>query len=185
MFTKSTFVSSVLIIAAAAFLILGCEKDTNSSISSAPTLTTTSLDKAISMRFPIEFVLPDQGGENCSLGTTIIGEGIGHFVLRLSKTGDPVGFTFNAAEGTAVGEDGSTYVWNDAASASKFQDGFFNEGWSFNMVDHFNLIGKGKTMKLRAYVNGRLTQNADGEFVPDVNTTVRGEECDPDLPLSN
>jgi len=164
--------------------IFGCEKDPSSSMPSAPAPTTTSLAKAVSARFPVDFVLPDNAGENCSLGTTITGHGIGHFVLRLSNTGDPVSFTFNAS-GTAEGADGSKYVWNDAANASKFQDGFFNEGWSFNMVDHFNLIGKGKTMKLRAYVNGRLTQNADGEFVPDVNTTVRGEECDPDLPLSN
>ena len=105
-----------------------------------------------------------------------------HFVLRLDATGAPSGFTYNAS-GTAAGADGSTYAWNDAAIAGRFEDGFFNEGWSFEIVDHFTLVGQGSSIHVRAFVHGRLIEDADGEFVPDGDVTITGPECDPDLPL--
>ncbi len=125
---------------------------------------------------PVSFVL--QGG-TCGLNTTVTGSGDFHVVTRSTQDGTGrwhVSFSWNA-HGTATGADGSSYTFNYALNAKAVEptgpDGFF----IIDIVDHFNLLGKGKTPDVKVYLNGTFEYPA---FNP-IDAVIRGPgiACDP------
>ena len=130
--------------------------------------------------FPVSFSIP---GGTCGLTATVTGNGVFHAVNRASqsKTGEwTVAFNWNA-HGTASGADGSQYLFNYAI-AGKWIDPVSPTTLPvvIDIVDHFNLIGQGKTPDLRVYFNGKFL--FDGvNIVPVDNPVIRGPgiACDP------
>jgi len=83
--------------------------------------------------------------------------------------------------GTASGADGSQYRFNYAI-AGKWIDPVSPTTLPvvLDVVDHFNLLGQGKTPDLRIYLHGKFL--FDGvTFVPVDNPVIRGGDltCDP------
>ena len=126
----------------------------------------------------VQFTLP---GALCGLPTDVTGTGVFHTVIRVSesKKGEwKVEFNLSA-HGTASGTDGSTYVFN-YANAQSFVDPVdpFTVPPVVHLVDHFNLLGQGKTPNLKVYLRGNFTSDT---FDPLDDAVVRGPaiSCDP------
>ena len=127
---------------------------------------------------PVQFTLD---GDLCGLPTDVTGTGTFHTVIRVSqsKKGEwKVEFNLSAS-GTASGTDGSTYVFN-YANAQSFVDPVdpFTVPPVIHLVDHFNLLGQGKTPNLKVYLRGDFTSDT---FQPVGDAVVRGPDifCDP------
>jgi hypothetical protein len=121
---------------------------------------------------PVTFTL--SAGPPCGLTTNVTGTGEFHTVIRVSqsKSGEKVEFNLSA-RGTAVGEDGSRYVFNYANSQELVNPDVID------IVDHFNLIGQGKTPDLKVYLRG--TFQSTFPFGPIGDPVIRGPSfsCDP------
>ena len=121
---------------------------------------------------PVTFTLP--AGPPCGLTTDVTGTGEFHTVVRVSqsKSGEKVEFNLSA-RGTAVGEDGSRYVFNYANSQELVNPDVID------IVDHFNLIGQGNTPDLKVYLRG--TFQSTFPFGPIDDPVIRGPSfsCDP------
>ena len=127
---------------------------------------------------PVTFTL---SGALCGLPTDVTGTGVFHTVVRVSesKKGE-LKVEFNlSAHGTASGTDGSTYVFN-YANLQTFVDPVDPNTVPpvLTLVDHFNLLGQGKTPNLKVYLRGQFTSDT---FQPVGDAVVRGPDifCDP------
>jgi len=127
---------------------------------------------------PVTFTL---SGALCGLPTDVTGTGVFHTVARVSesKKGE-LKVEFNlSAHGTASGTDGSTYVFNYSNTAAWVDPVDVNTPTPvIEIVDHFNLLGQGKTPNLKVYLRGRFTSDT---FEPIDDPVVRGPDifCDP------
>ena len=120
---------------------------------------------------PVTFTLP--AGPLCGLTTEVTGTGEFHTVIRVqSKSGVQTVVMNLSAHGTASGADGSQYVFNYANLQEVDAD-------VIDIVDHFNLVGQGKTQDLKVYLRG--TFQATPPFDPIGNPVIRGPSiaCDP------
>jgi len=164
----------------ATITIAGCADPVAPSSARADALRSPSLVKAtgVSENFwaPVGFVIP---GGTCGLNTTVTGTGVFHTVTRSTQDGTGrwhVSFSWNA-HGTATGADGSSYRFNYAINAKSIDPTGPNDLVVIDLVDHFNLLGQGKTPDLRVYLNGTFTFPA---FSP-IDAVIRGPgiSCDP------
>jgi len=128
---------------------------------------------------PVTFTLP--AGPLCGLTTDVTGTGEFHTVMRASQSKSgvwKVTFTQNA-HGTASGADGSRYVFN-YANSGEWVDPVDPTTLPpvIEIVDHFNLLGQGKTQDVKVYLRGKFTFPA---YEPFDNPVVRGPDifCDP------
>jgi hypothetical protein len=128
---------------------------------------------------PVQFTLP--AGPLCGLTTEVTGTGEFHTVIRVSQSKSGVWkVTFSqSAHGTASGADGSQYVFN-YANAGEWVDPVDPNTLPpvIEIVDHFNLLGQGKTPDLKVYLRGKFNSTT---FEPIDNPVVRGPDifCDP------
>ena len=127
---------------------------------------------------PVQFTL---SAALCGLPADVTGTGVLHAVTRASQstTGEwKVVLSLNA-RGTASGTDGSTYVF-DYAGTQAWVDPVSptTAPAVVDIVDHFNLLGQGKTPDVKVYLRGKFTFPA---FEPVDNPVVRGPDifCDP------
>ena len=127
----------------------------------------------------VTFVLPE--GPLCGLTTEVTGTGEFHTVFRVSQSKSGVWkITFTqSALGTASGADGSRYVFN-YANSGEYIDPVDPTTLSpvLEIVDHFNLLGQGKTQNLKVFLKGRFNSTT---FEPIDDPVVRGPDifCDP------
>jgi hypothetical protein len=130
--------------------------------------------------FDVSFTIP---GGTCGLASTVTGSGVFHALTHAaqSKTGEwTIAFNWDA-HGTASGADGSQYRFNYAI-AGKWIDPVSPTTLPvvIDIVDHFNLLGQGKTPDLRVFLKGKFL--FDGvTIVPVDNPVIRGPDlsCDP------
>jgi hypothetical protein len=111
----------------------------------------------------------------------VTGTGILHAVTRASQseTGKWKVVLNLTAYGTASGTDRSSYVF-DYAGVQAWVDPVSptTPPAVVDIVDHFNLLGQGKTPNVNVYLRGKFTFPA---FEPVDNPVVRGPDifCDP------
>jgi hypothetical protein len=128
---------------------------------------------------PVKFTLP--AGPLCGLTTDVTGTGEFHTVVRVSQSNTGVWkVTFSlSARGTASGADGSQYVFN-YANAQEWVDPVDPTTLPpvVEIVDHFNLLGQGKTQDVKVYLRGKFNSTT---FEPIDDPVVRGPDifCDP------
>jgi hypothetical protein len=101
-------------------------------------------------------------------------------VTRSTQSGNGawhVSFSWSA-HGTATGEDGSTYRFNYAINAKSVAPTGPNDLVTIELVDHFNLLGRGNTPDLRVFLHGAFEYPA---FTPIGDAVIRGPgiSCDP------
>ena len=138
----------------------------------SPAVVVNSID-------PVQFTLP--AGPLCGLTTDVTGVGEFHTVVRASQSKSGVWkVTFTqSAHGTASGADGSQYVFN-YANAGEWVDPVDPNTLPpvIEIIDHFNLLGQGKTQDLKVYLRGKFNSTT---FEPIDNPVVRGPDifCDP------
>ena len=128
---------------------------------------------------PVTFTLP--AGPLCGLTTDVTGTGVFHTVMRASQSKSGVWrvtFTQNA-HGTASGADGSRYVFN-YANAGEWVNPADPTTLPpvIEIIDHFNLLGQGKTQNLKVFLKGKFNSTT---FEPIDDPVVRGPDifCDP------
>ena len=127
---------------------------------------------------PVQFTL---SADLCNLPTDVTGTGVFHGVTRASQsqTGEWKVVLNLTAHGTASGTDGSSYVF-DYAGTQTWVDPVdpSTAPLVIDIVDHFNLLGQGKTPNVKVYLRGKFTFPA---FEPVDNPVVRGPDifCDP------
>lgn len=126
---------------------------------------------------PVTFTIP---GGTCGLTTTVNGTGVFHIVARSTQSGNGtwrVSFHWSA-HGTATGADGSSYRFNYAINAKAVDPTGPDDIVVINLVDHFNLLGQGKTPDMKIFLKGTFTFPA---FEPIGNAVIRGPGifCDP------
>ena len=127
---------------------------------------------------PVQFTL---SATLCALPTDVTGAGVLHAVTRVSRspTGELKVVLNLSAHGTASGTDGSTYVF-DYAGTQAWVDPVnpTTPPLVVDIVDHFNLLGQGKTPNVKVYLRGKFTFPA---YEPFENPVVRGPDifCDP------
>jgi hypothetical protein len=154
----------------------------------APTATTTpdlavgtggSGGVASNTRFPVTFELK---AGTCGLTTDVVGTGEWHALVRTTAGPDgqtlPIGFN-NSAHGTAVGDDGTRYVWSyhnnrrrdDFTGAPPFQ---------VHWTDHFVLVGQGSAPDVHTFFNVYFTIEAGGARTYLREVTIGDpDHCDP------
>ena len=125
----------------------------------------------------VAFTIP---GGTCGLATTVTGSGVFHIVTRTTQSGNGawhVSFSWNA-HGTATGADGSSYRFNYAINAKSVDPTGPDDLVTIVLVDHFNLLGQGKTPDLKVYLHGTFEYPA---FTPIGDAVIRGPGifCDP------
>jgi hypothetical protein len=125
---------------------------------------------------PVEFTVSDPA---CGLNTTVTGTGTFHVVTRATQDGTGrwhVSFAWDA-HGTASGADGSRYRFNYAINAKSVDPTGPDDLAIIDLVDHFNLLGQGKTPDLKVFLKGTFEYPA---FNP-IDAVIRGPGlfCDP------
>jgi len=128
------------------------------------------------LTIPVTFTIP---GGTCGLTTTVTGDGVFHIVTRSTQSGNGawhVSFSWNA-HGTAAGADGSSYRFNYAINAKSVDPTGPDDLVTIVLVDHFNLLGQGRTPDLKVYLHGSFEFPA---FTP-IDAVIRGPSisCDP------
>ena len=126
---------------------------------------------------PVTFTIP---GGTCGLATTITGNGVLQRVTRSHQSRNGiwhVGF-HESAEGTATGADGSRYTFTYEITARSVNPTGPNDFAVIDIVDYFNLRGRGKAPDMNVFIKGRFTYPA---FEPIGTPVVRGPgiACDP------
>jgi len=129
------------------------------------------------LTIPVTFTIP---GGTCGLTTTVTGNGVFDIVTRSTQSGNGawhVSFSWNA-HGTATGADGSSYRFNYAINAKSVDPTGPDDLVTIVLVDHFNLLGQGKTPDLKVYLHGTFELPA---FTPIGDAVIRGPgiSCDP------
>ncbi len=125
----------------------------------------------------VSFTIP---GGTCGLASTVTGNGVFHIVARSTQSGNGswhVSFSWSA-HGTATGADGSSYRFNYAINAKAVDPTGPDDIVVIDLVDHFNLLGEGKTPDMKIFLKGTFTYPA---FEPIGNAVIRGPGifCDP------
>jgi len=166
------------LLALGAFALVACAEPV--SPRSAPPNVPESSGLAVvdNSTFPVQFTL---SAALCALPTDVEGIGVLHAVTRASqsKTGEWKVVLNLSARGTASGTDGATYVFDYAGTQIWVDPVSPNTPPSVvDIVDHFNLLGQGKTPDVRVYLRGKFTYPA---YEPVDNPVVRGLDifCDP------
>ena len=170
------------LIALAAFTLAGCTESTSPSATVPNAPTRANLANVVdNFKFDVEFTIP---GGTCGLTTTVTGTGVYHVVSRTSETRDGglrIAFS-ETAHGTATGADGSQYRFNYAANYTVLD---IDDPTTFpivlDVVDHFNLIGQGKTSDVRVFLQGQFEYDGTLPLTPIGNPVIRGDglACDP------
>ena len=129
------------------------------------------------LTIPVTFTIP---GGTCGLASTVNGTGLFHIVARSTQSGNGawhVSFSWSA-HGTATGADGSSYRFNYAINAKSVDPTGPDDIVVIDLVDHFNLLGQGKTPDMKIFLKGTFTFPA---FEPIGNAVIRGPGifCDP------
>jgi hypothetical protein len=134
---------------------------------------------ASNTRFPVTFTLP---AGRCGLTTDVVGTGEWHAVVR-TTTGPngetlPIGFN-NSAHGTAVGADGTRYVWN--YHNNRRRDNYTgSRPFEVHWTDHFHLIGQGGAPDVHTFFNIYFTLEVDGSRTYVRQVTIGDpDRCDP------
>jgi hypothetical protein len=129
--------------------------------------------------FPIEFRL---SAGRCGLTTDIVATGEFHAIVRTTKGSNgqvlEVGYN-DSAHGTAVGADGSEYVFNYHHNRHRLQyDG--TRPFEARFTDHFHLIGKGGAPDIHTFFNQyfRVELNGSRTILREV-TFGDPARCDP------
>ena len=169
---------------AAAIAMVGCTDPVGPRAEALDPLDRPDLAAASSVvdkvTFDVTFTIP---GGTCGLASTVTGTGVFQMVNRVSQTNSGewrIGFNWSA-HGTASGADGSQYRFSYAA----------NGKWldvedptvlpvMIELVDHFNLVGQGRTPDLKVFLHGQFL--FDGVDISAVgNPVIRGADlsCDP------
>ena len=166
------------LLALGAFALVGCAEPTSPHATPNGQTRANFAGVVDNSTFDVTFSIP---GGTCGLASTVTGTGVFHAVNRASQstTGEwTIAFNWNA-HGTASGADGSQYRFNYAV-AGKWIDPVSPTTLPvvIDIVDHFNLLGQGKTPDVRVYLRGKFTFPA---FEPVDNPVVRGPDifCDP------
>ena len=126
---------------------------------------------------PVSFTI---AGGTCGIASTVTGNGVFHIVANSTQTGNGtwhVSFHWSA-HGTATGADGSSYRFNYAINAKAVDPTGPDDIVVIDLVDHFNLLGQGKTPDMKIFLKGTFTFPA---FEPIGNAVIRGPGifCDP------
>lgn len=176
--TRKAIVLAATLVAAVS--VAGCADPVAPSSARADALRAPSLVTASAVTenywTPVGFVIP---GGTCGLNTTVTGTGTFHIVTRSTQDGAGrwhVSFSWNA-HGTATGADGSSYRFNYAINAKSVDPTGPNDLAIIELVDHFNLLGQGKTPDVKVFLHGTFEYPA---FNP-IAAVIRGPgiTCDP------
>ena len=142
----------------------------------SPTLAKASA-ASDNLTIPVTFTIP---GGTCGVASTVTGNGLFHIVARSTQSGNGAGHvSFSwSAHGTATGADGSSYRFNYAINAKSVDPTGPDDLVTIVLVDHFNLLGQGKTPDLKVYLHGSFEFPA---FTPIGDAVIRGPgiSCDP------
>ena len=168
----------------AAMTLAGCAdpvapRAASSDALAAPGLASSS-SVADRVTFDVAFTIP---GGTCGLAATVTGTGTFQMINRASQSREGewrIGFNWSS-HGTATGADGSQYRFDYAANG-KWVDVTDPTALpvEIELVDHFNLVGRGGTPDLKVFLHGRFL--FDGvDITPIGDPVVRGAdvECDP------
>jgi hypothetical protein len=142
----------------------------------SPTLAKAS-GASDNLTIPVSFTI---AGGTCGVASTVTGNGLFHIVARSTQSGNGdwhVSFSWSAS-GTATGADGSSYRFNYAINAKAVDPTGPDDMAVIELVDHFNLLGQGKTPDMKIFLKGTFTFPA---FEPIGNAVIRGPGifCDP------
>jgi hypothetical protein len=142
----------------------------------SPSLATAS-GVSDNLTIPVTFTI---AGGTCGVASTVSGTGLFHIVARSTQTANGawhVSFSWSA-HGTATGADGSSYRFNYAINAKAVDPTGPDDIVVIDLVDHFNLLGQGKTPDMKIFLKGTFTFPA---FEPIGNAVIRGPGifCDP------
>jgi len=167
------------LLALGAFALVACAGEPVSPPSTGPKAPQLAARSVVdNSTVPVQFTI---SGALCNLPTDVTGTGVFHAVTRASqsKTGEWKVVLNMTAHGTASGTDGSTYVF-DYAGTQSWVDPVnpTTPPLVIDIVDHFNLLGQGKTPDVRVFLRGKFTSDT---FEPVDNPVVRGLDifCDP------
>ena len=167
------------LLALGAFALVACAGEPVSPPSTAPKAPQLAARSVVdNSTVPVQFTI---SGALCNLPTDVTGTGVFHAVTRASQssTGEWKVVLNLTAYGTASGTDGSTYVF-DYAGTQAWVDPVSptTAPTEVDIVDHFNLLGQGKTPNVKVYLRGKFTFPA---YEPVDNPVVRGPDifCDP------
>jgi hypothetical protein len=129
--------------------------------------------------FPVTFTL--RAGR-CGLTTDVTATGEFHAIVR-TTTGDDgrtlaIGFN-NSAHGTAVGADGTRYVWS--YHNNRRRDNYTGaRPFDVHWTDHFVLVGRGRAPDVHTFFNVYFTIEVDGSRTYVRNVTIGDpDNCDP------
>jgi hypothetical protein len=118
----------------------------------------------------------------CGLTTDVTATGEFHAIVR-TTTGDDgrtlaIGFN-NSAHGTAVGADGTRYVWNYHNNRRRVNY-TGTAPFEAHQTDHFHLIGRGGAPDIHTFFNIYFTVEVDGSRTYVRQVTIGDpERCDP------
>jgi hypothetical protein len=118
----------------------------------------------------------------CGLTTDITATGEFHAIVRTTTGANgqelQIGFN-NSAHGTAVGADGTRYVWNYHNNRRRVNYTGVRP-FQVHWTDHFNLIGQGGAPDVHTFFNVYFTLEVDGSrtYLREV-TTGDPDNCDP------
>jgi hypothetical protein len=130
-------------------------------------------------RFPVSFTLP---AGRCGLTTAVTATGEWHAVVRTEQSADgrtlQIGFN-NSAHGTAVGADGTRYVWS--YHNNRRRDNYTGaRPFDVHWTDHFVLVGRGRAPDVHTFFNVYFTIEVDGSRTYVRNVTIGDpDNCDP------
>jgi hypothetical protein len=128
---------------------------------------------------PVTFTLK---AGRCGLTTDVTATGEFHAIVRTTTGANgqelQVGFN-NSAHGTAVGADGTRYVWN--YHNNRRRDNYTgSRPFEVHWTDHFNLIGQGGAPDVRTFFNVYFTLEVDGSRTYLREVTIGDpDNCDP------
>jgi len=162
--------------------IIGCKgpESVGPRVGPPSPLADRSVPTMIKFSEQVRFTIP---AGTCGLTTTVVGTGVIDFVVH--SVAHPDG-TFNPSpmnthvHGTAVGEDGSQYVFDRQNNAHLADDtGAATLPFTFTGVDKFNLVGAGNAPDVHVMQRFTIRINEDASSTL-LKFEVRGDlACDP------
>jgi hypothetical protein len=173
-----------------ALVIAGCA-DAPTVPAPGPTRASASGNGATTVTTRVTRLIPFViDGAKCGLATTVRGTAEVDFVFHVTQTpnGRVNGFRNSFSHGTAVGDDGTRYVFNYVNNA-RFLDatavlppgGPLRPAFPFirDGIDGFHLVGAGGAPQIHVFQRFRIQINADGSATM-LDFEVRGDPaCDP------
>jgi hypothetical protein len=180
MHTHRLLTPASLLVAA---LVAGCgEADVSApDVGAAPRFAASASGGGVASNttFPVSFTL--RAGR-CGLTTDVTGTGEWHAIVRTTTGANgqelQVGFN-NSAHGTAVGADGTRYVWSYHNNRRRV-DYTGSRPFEVHWTDHFNLIGQGGAPDVHTFFNVYYTLEVDGSRTYLREVTIGDpDNCDP------